>query len=272
MSSRSGTGPTSPCRRRPSCWQRAPPGRELRLSSREHPQPDDPIRVFQQFHGRPASGGRPRSWLGAARSSSRPLFGYDLADYDRLFEASAAARRAGSRRQRRVPFPQQPLRYGSRRRGPIRGAGRQARVADGDRDHRRRPDRPGPAELTARPRGAGLRPGSIPISINSHGFIAETSQAAADPRGRPSVSDDEIGRGELSGAAAGLDAGRAPGALFVGSPAEVTRRSSTSTRSSTTTASCSAERRDVHLSFAERPSRRHGGRARCEQLTPAAVS
>src|SRR5262249_1698757 len=72
-------------------------------------------------------------------------------------------------------------------------------------------------------RRAGFDPDTIPISINSHGFIAETSQAAAEAawppfrdqmrkigreRGWPPVQRQDFGAGRTL-----------PGALFVGSPA-----------------------------------------------------
>jgi probable LLM family oxidoreductase len=49
---------------------------------------DDPVRVFQRYSTLDAvSGGRAEVILGRGSSSeSFPLFGYDLADYDRLFE------------------------------------------------------------------------------------------------------------------------------------------------------------------------------------------
>src|SRR6266568_4175017 len=49
---------------------------------------DDPVRVFQRYSTLNAiSGGRAEVILGRGSSiESFPLFGYDLADYDRLFE------------------------------------------------------------------------------------------------------------------------------------------------------------------------------------------
>src|ERR1700728_986269 len=49
---------------------------------------DDPVRVFQRYSTLNAiSGGRAEVILGRGSSiDSLPLFGYDLADYDRLFE------------------------------------------------------------------------------------------------------------------------------------------------------------------------------------------
>src|SRR6266571_8066903 len=49
---------------------------------------DDPVRVFQRYSTLNAiSGGRAEVILGRGSSiESFPLFGYDLADYERLFE------------------------------------------------------------------------------------------------------------------------------------------------------------------------------------------
>ena len=133
---------------------------------------DDPIRVFQQFSTVDLlSGGRAEIMAGRGSFiESFPLFGYDLADYDRLFEEKLRRLlevRAGSRRQRRVPASRAAAAPGmgrGRRGARIRGAGRQARVADGDRDHRRAP---GSVRRVrgASPRGRaarGLRPGLDP--------------------------------------------------------------------------------------------------------------
>src|SRR5262249_27909225 len=53
---------------------------------------DDPVRVFQRYSTLNAiSGGRAEVILGRGSSiESFPLFGYDLADYERLFEEKAA--------------------------------------------------------------------------------------------------------------------------------------------------------------------------------------
>src|ERR1700757_4597307 len=53
---------------------------------------DDPVRVFQRYSTLNAiSGGRAEVILGRGSSiESFPLFGYDLADYDQLFEEKAA--------------------------------------------------------------------------------------------------------------------------------------------------------------------------------------
>src|SRR6202035_5045205 len=52
---------------------------------------DDPVRVFQRYSTLDAiSGGRAEVILGRGSSiDSFPLFGYNLADYDRLFEEKA---------------------------------------------------------------------------------------------------------------------------------------------------------------------------------------
>ena len=52
---------------------------------------DDPVRVFQRYSTLNAiSGGRAEVILGrGSRVESFPLFGYDLADYEQLFEEKA---------------------------------------------------------------------------------------------------------------------------------------------------------------------------------------
>jgi alkanesulfonate monooxygenase SsuD/methylene tetrahydromethanopterin reductase-like flavin-dependent oxidoreductase (luciferase family) len=77
-------------------------------------------------------------------------------------------------------------------------------------------------------RRAGHDPDTIPISINSHGFVAETSQAAAEAAWPPFQHQmTKIGRerGWPPVQRQDFDAGRTRrGALFVGSPAEVTEK------------------------------------------------
>ena len=118
---------------------------------------DDPVRVFQDFATLDLlSGGRAEIMAGRGSFiESFPLFGYDLRDYDDLFEEKlrAAARIArertrhlvgypsrADRRPRRLPAPAPGSASGlgrRRRRARVRGARRDARAADGARDHRR---------------------------------------------------------------------------------------------------------------------------------------
>ena len=206
---------------------------------------DDPVRVFQQFstldllsHG--------RAEIMAGRGSfieSFPLFGYDLEDYDELFaeklelllQIRESERVTWSGRHRApienlpvYPRPvQDPLPVwvavgGSPQSAVRAGAlglplalaiigGMPERFAPVAEIHRRA------AEEMGHPRPA--------MSINSHGFIAETSQAAAD-QSYPAFAAmmDRIGRerGWPPMTREQFDATRTlRGANLVGSPQEV---------------------------------------------------
>ena len=65
---------------------------------------DDPVRVFQQFATVDLlSGGRAEIMAGRGSFiESFPLFGYDLADYDRLFAEKLDAAARDPRRARNV--------------------------------------------------------------------------------------------------------------------------------------------------------------------------
>jgi len=209
---------------------------------------DDPVRVFQAFstldllsHG--------RAEIMAGRGSfieSFPLFGYDLDDYDELF-AEKLELLLAIRASERVT-------WSGRHRAPIDGLGVYPRpvqdplpvwVAVGGSPQSAvragalglplalaiiggMPERfAGIADLHRRAaeRAGNERP---PMSINSHGFVAETSQAAADEafpafaammgrigreRGWPPMSRQDF------------EASRTlRGANFVGSPQEVVEK------------------------------------------------
>ncbi len=199
---------------------------------------DEPIRVFQQFSTLDLlSGGRAEIMAGRGSFiESFPLFGYDLADYDRLFEEKLRRLlevRTDPAGNGVYPLPvQQPLpvwvAVGGAPESAVRagmlGLPMAIAIIGG------RPDRFAVfAELHREAaRRAGHDPGSIPISINSHGFIAETSQAAADAAWPPfKYQMTKIGRerGWPPAQRQDFDAGRTlHGALFVGSPAEVTEK------------------------------------------------
>jgi len=161
---------------------------------------EDPVRVFQQFatvdllsHG--------RAEIMAGRGSfieSFPLFGYDLDDYDELFAEKldlllqlrekprvtwSGRHRAALADQPVFPRPvQDPLpvwvAVGGNPQSVVRAGalglplalaiigGEPARFAPLAQLHRRAAEQYGHAPL--------------PVSINSHGFVADTSQAAAD--------------------------------------------------------------------------------------------
>jgi alkanesulfonate monooxygenase SsuD/methylene tetrahydromethanopterin reductase-like flavin-dependent oxidoreductase (luciferase family) len=144
---------------------------------------DDPVRVFQRFSTLNAiSNGRAEVVLGRGSSiDSFPLFGYDLADYDRLFaeklEELLEIRDGANERgvyprplQEQIPIwvavggtPESAARAGSL------GLPMALAIIGG------RPEQFAPfAEIHRR---AAIETGHLPpppLSINSHGFVAET--------------------------------------------------------------------------------------------------
>jgi probable LLM family oxidoreductase len=199
---------------------------------------DDPIRVYQQFSTLDLlSGGRAEIMAGRGSFiESFPLFGYDLDDYDRLFDEKLHRLlevRADPVGQGVYPLPvQDPLpvwiAVGGAPESAVRagmlGLPMAIAIIGG------LPERFAPFAQLHREaaRRAGHDPASIPVSINSHGFIAETSQAAADAAWPPFQHQmTKIGRerGWPPAQRQDFDAGRTRrGALFVGSPAEVTEK------------------------------------------------
>ena len=210
---------------------------------------DDPIRVFQQFASLDLiSGGRAEIMAGRGSFiESFPLFGFDLNDYDTLF-AEKLALLLQLREGEKINWP------GSKHAPQIDGRGVYPRPLQdplpvwiavggtpnsvaragmlglplalaiiGGEPHRFAP-------LFELYRRAATQSGhdanQLPTSINVHGFVAETSEEAADTF-YPPVTEvmNRIGRerGWSPGGRAEFDASRGPrGALFVGSPAEVT--------------------------------------------------
>ena len=209
---------------------------------------DDPVRVFQDFATLDLlSGGRAEIMAGRGSFiESFPLFGYDLDDYDELFseKLDLLLKLRGSGR----------VTWSGRHRAPLEDAGVYPRpvqdplpvwiaVGGTPRSVARaaalglplaiaiiggQPGRFAPlADLYRRAAGeAGHDPAKLPIGINSHAYVAETSRRAGDEyfptyaammnrigreRGWPPMR-----RGQFEGA-------RSPrGALLVGSPEEVT--------------------------------------------------
>ena len=221
--------------------------RTIRLSSAVSVlSSDDPVRVFQQFATLDLlSGGRAEIMAGRGSFiESFPLFGYELADYDALFseKLELLLRAAGSRRRSRgrgrpaprstiagvYPRPQQDqlpiwVAVGGTPESAVRagmlGLPMALAIIGG------LPERFAPfAEIHRR---AAVESGHAPpaLSINSHGFIADTSQRAADESFGP-VADvmDRIGRERGWPPMSRSDFDRARtlrGANFVGSPQEV---------------------------------------------------
>jgi probable LLM family oxidoreductase len=208
---------------------------------------DDPVRVFQDFatldllsHG--------RAEIMAGRGSfieSFPLFGYDLDDYDELFVEKLElllALRANEKVEwtgtHRPPihglsvFPrpvQNPLpvwvAVGGTPQSVVRAATLglpMALAIIGGEPERFKPMVDLYREAARR---AGHDPAKLPVSINSHGYIADTSRQAADEAYPPYL--DVMGRigrerGWSPPTRAKFEAERSPrGALLVGDPQEV---------------------------------------------------
>jgi len=192
---------------------------------------DDPIRVFQQFATVDLlSGGRAEIMAGRGSFiESFPLFGYDLADYDRLFEEKLL-RLLQLREEVRGVFPrpvQEPLPLWvavggtpeSAHRAGALGLPMALAIIGG------LPERFVPfAEIHRR---AAAEKGHEPpkLSINSHGFVGESSEQAAEDYFVPlKTMMDRIGaeRGWRPLERQDYDAGRTlRGATVVGSPEEV---------------------------------------------------
>jgi probable LLM family oxidoreductase len=210
---------------------------------------DDPIRVFQQF-ATLDNLSEGRAEIMAGRGSfieSFPLFGYDLSDYDTLFaeklallmQLNAGERISwpGGRHTPRIedrgvyPRPLQPLlpiwvavggTPQSVARAGALGLPLALAIIGGE------PARFAPVfDLYRRAAAqAGHDPATLATSINVHGFVAATSHEAAETFYAPQAEVmNRIGRerGWPPTSRAQFDAARGPrGALFVGSPAEVT--------------------------------------------------
>ena len=192
---------------------------------------DDPIRVFQQFATLDLlSGGRAEIMAGRGSFiESFPLFGYDLADYDRLFEEKLL-RLLELRREVLGVYPrpvQDPLPVWVAVGGSPESAYRagalglpMALAIIGGLPERFVPF----AEIHRR---AATEHGHDPpeLSINSHGFVGDTSEQAAEDYFVPlKTMMDRIGaeRGWRPLQRQDYDAGRTlRGATVVGSPEEV---------------------------------------------------
>jgi probable LLM family oxidoreductase len=199
---------------------------------------DDPVRVFQDFatldllsHG--------RAEIMAGRGSfieSFPLFGYDLDDYDELFAEKlelllkirasekvewSATHRAPIHGLSVFPRPvQDPLPVWVVRAATL-GLPMALAIIGGE------PERFKPMVDLYREaaKRAGHDPATLPVSINSHGYIADTSRRASDEAYPPYVETmGRIGRerGWSPPTRAKFEAERAKrGALLIGDPQEV---------------------------------------------------
>lgn len=211
---------------------------------------DDPVRVFQDFATLDLlSGGRAEIMAGRGSFiESFPLFGYDLADYDALF-AEKLELLLKLRESERITWE-------GRLRPPLTGQGVYPRpiqdplpvwlAVGGTQQSLVRggtlglplalaiiggqPERFAPLVELYREAGrrAGHDPASLRVGINSHGYVAETSQRAADEAFAPTaMTMDRIGRerGWPPLTRAAFEASRSlRGASFVGSPEEVTEK------------------------------------------------
>jgi probable LLM family oxidoreductase len=208
---------------------------------------DDPVRVFQDFATLDLiSGGRAEIMAGRGSFvESFPLFGYDLRDYDALF-AEKLELLLALRKNERVtwtgrhrpaipglevyPRPvQDPLpvwiAVGGTPQSVVRaatlGLPMALAIIGGS------PERFVPLIQLYRDsaRRAGHDPATLPVSINSHGFIADTSEQAAEDAFPPYF--DVMGRiGRERGwpppTRRQFDAERSPrGSMFVGDPQQV---------------------------------------------------
>ena len=208
---------------------------------------DDPVRVFQRFATLDLlSNGRAEIMAGRGSFiESYPLFGYDLKDYDALFSEKlelllhirdqehvswSGTHRAALTGQGVYPRPvQEPLPVwvavggtpNSVIRAAVLGLPMALAIIGGQ------PDRFVPFVQLYRDAAteAGHDPSTLALSINSHGYIADTSQQAADESYKPFIDTmNHIGRerGWAPMGRAEFEAQRARhGALVVGSPQKV---------------------------------------------------
>ena len=211
---------------------------------------DDPVRVFQQFATLDLlSGGRAEIMAGRGSFiESFPLFGYDLGDYEELFKEKLdlllrlrASERVTWRGRHRAPLEDQPvyprpvqepipvwIAVGGTPQSVVRAAtlGLPLAVAiiGGS------PDAFVPMVELYREsaRRAGHDPARLEVGINSHGFIADSSEQAADIAFPPYMEVmGRIGRerGWPPPTRRRFDAERSPmGALMIGSAEEVTEK------------------------------------------------
>jgi probable LLM family oxidoreductase len=211
---------------------------------------DDPVRVFQQFATLDLlSGGRAEIMAGRGSFiESYPLFGYDLAHYDELFEEKLELL-LKLREDEHVH-------WSGRHRAPLTGQGVYPRpvqdplplwiAVGGTPASVERAGRLGlPLALAiigGQPervavftelyrdsaRRAGHDPAQLPVGINSHGYIAPTPEEAADEAFRPfALMMDRIGRerGWPPMSRGQFEASRSlRGANFVGSPDEIVEK------------------------------------------------
>ena len=211
---------------------------------------DDPVRVFQDFATLDLlSGGRAEIMAGRGSFiESFPLFGYDLGDYDELFTEKLALL-LKLRESERVT-------WSGRHRAPLEDVGVYPRpvqdplpvwIAVGGTPQSvvraavlglplaiaiigGQPENFAPLARLYRQAAneAGHAPARLPISINSHAYVAGTSQRASDeyfPTYAAMMNRIGRERGWRPMGRRQFEAGRSPrGALVVGSPEEVVEK------------------------------------------------
>jgi probable LLM family oxidoreductase len=211
---------------------------------------DDPVRVFEEFATLDLlSGGRAEIMAGRGSFiESFPLFGYDLNDYDELF-AEKLELLLKLRESERVT-------WSGRHRAPLDDAGVYPRpvqdplpiwIAVGGTPQSvvraallglplaiaiigGQPERFAPLASLYREAAsqAGQDPARLPISINSHAYVAQTSRQAGDeyfPAYAAMMNRIGRERGWTAMAREQFEAARSPrGALVVGSPEEVAEK------------------------------------------------
>ena len=207
---------------------------------------DDPVRVYQQFATLDLlSGGRAEIMAGRGSFiESFPLFGYDLEDYDSLFAEKLElllkirdSERVTWSGTHRAPLSGQGIHPRTRRNLPIWvavGGNPPSAVRAGTLGLPMAlaiiggmPERFAPfVELYRRAaQDAGHDAARLPVGINTHGYVADTSQQAADeffPSYAAQMTRLGRERGWPPTTRAQLDAGRTlRGHLAIGSPQEV---------------------------------------------------
>ena len=208
---------------------------------------DDPVRVFEEFATLDGlSNGRAEIMAGRGSFlESFPLFGHDLKDYDELFEEKLdlllklrAGERVTWRGTTRAPlenlgvYPrpvQDPLpiwiAVGGSPESVVRAASLGLPLAIAIIGGEPRRFVPFVELYREAARRTGHDPKTLAVSINSHGYVADTSAQAADEYfAGYSYMMGKIGRerGWPPPTRAGYDAERAPlGAILVGDPDEV---------------------------------------------------
>ncbi len=196
---------------------------------------DDPIRVFQDFATLDLLS-RGRAEIMAGRGSfieSFPLFGYDLADYDRLFAEKLERLLEVRARDDLGVYPrplQEPLpvwiAVGGTPRSALRAGALGLPMALGIIGGL--PERFVPFAELHRQAADAAGHGRVALSINSHGYVADTTEAALD-ESYPYVAAmmDKIGRERgwpPHTRADYADAATLRGANFVGNPEQVVEK------------------------------------------------